>query len=140
MKMQVLYFSKYGAAQKLAYAVSTELQCKCDSIPPAYPPENEKVIFIGMENFGSPAKNIVEFCKTLTTARVKNVAFFAASKTGNAGFESLKSTLTAKGINVIENSFECVVKHSIFGTGTPTDADLNNVKAWASDIVNSLMQ
>ena len=38
--MQVLYFSKYGVAQQLAYAVSTELQCKCDSIPPAYPPEN----------------------------------------------------------------------------------------------------
>ena len=57
MKMQVLYFSKYGVAQQLAYSVSTELQCKCDSIPPAYPPENEKVIFIGLEVFGAPAKN-----------------------------------------------------------------------------------
>ena len=140
MEMQVLYFSKYGVAQQLAYAVSTELQCKCDSIPPAYPPENEKVIFIGMESFGSPAKNIIDFCKTLTPARVKNVAFFAASKDGNKGFDSLKSIVTAAGVNVVEKNFECAVKHSIFGTGKATEDDKTKVKEWANAIVDSLKQ
>ncbi|MBQ2755504.1 MAG: hypothetical protein IJF27_02400 [Oscillospiraceae bacterium] len=140
MKMQVLYFSKNGMAQQLAYAVSTELQCKCDNIPPAFPPETEKVIFIGMEAFSAPAKNIVEFCKTLNPSRTKNVAFFTVAKDDSPALDSLKAMLTANGVKVVENNFNCVVKRSFFKSGNITADDLANIKTWASAVVESLKQ
>lgn len=80
--MRVNFISKSGQAQALAMAISREYQCKSDSIPPAYPCENEKLVFIGFE-FGSCEKVVNTFCKTLTPERAKNVAFFATSSSGD---------------------------------------------------------
>ena len=137
--MRVNFISKSGQAQSLAMALSREYQCKSDSIPPAYPCENEKLVFIGFE-FGSSEKIVSTFCKTLTPERAKNVAFFATSSTGDKSFDSLVSVLKSNGVNVISENFQLKVKNGLFSKGKVSPADEKAAMDWAKKIVDSLTE
>ena len=137
--MRVNFISKSGQAQSLAMAISREYQCKSDSIPPAYPCENEKLVFIGFE-FGSSEKIVSTFCKTLTPERAKNVAFFATSSTGDKSFDSLVSVLKSNGVNVISENFQLKVKNGLFSKGKVSPADEKAAMDWAKKIVDSLTE
>ncbi len=142
MKMQALYQStKSENTYQIAEVISRAYKCKCDQIPPAYPCENEKVVFIGVEGKGSkPTKQLVDFCKDLTPARTKNVAFFVVSSTGNEGVAALKDIVVSKGVNVMPEVFEVQVKSGLFSKGKLTDANLADAKAWADKIVAALSE
>ena len=59
MKAKSLHFSKSGNVQPIASEIGRVMQCVCDQIPPAYPCEGEKVVFIGVEMNGKlPAQSI----------------------------------------------------------------------------------
>lgn len=141
MKMQSLYQStKSENTYRLSGAVSREQKCKCDQIPPAYPCENEKLVFIAVEGKNArPDKKVVDFCKDLTPARAKNVAFIIVSTSGTEGCSTLTDIVKAKGVNVVD-SFECKVKSRLFGMGKVTESDLTNCKAWAQKVVNALSE
>ena len=138
MKMQALYQStKTDNTYRLLEVVSKEHKCKCDQIPPAYPCENEKLVFIAVEG-NKPDKKVVAFCKDLTPARAKNVAFLVVSSSGPEVADTLKDIVKSQGVNPVGDVFDCRVKGGLFGVGKVTDSDLNNVKAWAKKIVDSL--
>lgn len=139
MKMRVNFISKSGQAQSLAMAISREYQCKSDSIPPAYPCENEKLVFIGFE-FGSSEKVVSTFCKTLTPERAKNVAFFATSSSGDKSFDSLISILKSNGVNVVSENFQLKVKNGLFSKGKISPEDEKAAMDWAKKIVDSLTE
>lgn len=141
MKMQALYQStKTDNTYRLSEVVSREHKCKCDQIPPAYPCENEKLVFIAVEGKNSkPDKKVIAFCKDLTPARCKNVAFIIVSTTGTEGCSTLTEIVKSKGVNVV-NSFECKVKGGLFGMGKVSDSDLANCKTWAQKVVDSLSE
>ena len=142
MKMQALYQStKTDNTYRLSEVVSREHKCKCDQIPPAYPCENEKLVFVAVEGKNSkPDKKVVAFCKDLTPARAKNVAFMIISTTGTEGCSTLAEIVKSKGVNVIDSHFECKVKGGLFGMGKVADYDLANCKAWAQKVVDSLSE
>ena len=139
MKMQALYQStKTDNTYRLSEVVSREHKCKCDQIPPAYPCENEKLVFIAVEGKDSkPDKKVVAFCKDLTPARAKNVAFMVVSSSGSEGARTLMDIVKSQGVNPVADVFECKVKGGVVGLGKVTDSDLANVKAWAKKIVDS---
>ena len=139
MKMQALYQStKSENPYKLSGIISRELKCKCDQIPPAYPCENEKLVFIAVEGKNAkPDKKVVAFCKDLTPARAKNVAFIIVSTSGSEGCSTLTEILKGQGVNVVD-SFECKAKSKLFGVGPIAEADIANCKAWAQKVVDSL--
>lgn len=136
-KMRVLHFSPDGNALKIAEAIAKDQQAGCDKIPPAYPVENEKLLFIGVDMKGSAAqKAVMDLCKDLSTARAKNIAFFAVGSKFDAIAE-LKQVVSSKGINVLE-THECAVKGGLFSKGTASADDVKAAVAWAAKIVDSL--
>lgn len=140
MKMQALYQStKTDNTYRLCEVVSREHKCKCDQIPPAYPCENEKLVFIAVEG-SKPDKKVVAFCKDLTPARAKNVAFICVTSSGTEVAKSLMEIVRSQKVNPVSDVFECKVKGGLFGLGKVTDADLANVKAWAKKIVDSFTE
>ena len=112
MKVWVLYCSRSGNT-KIAEAIAEELEdvLKSEQIPPAYPPENLQLLFLGTGEYGGkPDNKTIEFIRTLNTNRVKNVAVFGTSGSGNKNgkaIEIVKNLLKEKGINVIDDSFAC---------------------------------
>lgn len=138
MKAKSMHFSKNGNAQIIAGELGRAYQCVSDQIPPAYPCESEKVIFIGIDTDKSIDKPVVDFCKDLKPARAKNVAFYLVSGTGNVSeLEPVKATLKSNGVNVAGETLVVNVKNSLFKKGKVTDADVAAVKKWAEDIVKN---
>lgn len=75
------------------------MQCVCDQIPPAYPCEGEKVVFIGVEMNGKLPGAVDHFCKDLNPTRAKGVAFYVLNSNGNTdGLSSIIDTMKKNGV------------------------------------------
>lgn len=138
-KMRILFFSKVGNAEAMATAIQRQQKAGCDKIPPAYPCENEKLLFIGIEGAKKPEKQVVEFCRGLTPQRAKNVVFFAIGSSFEA-VDELSAIVKGNGVNVLDKPFLCTVKNGLFSKGKVTDEDLQKASAWSDEVVNSLAQ
>lgn len=145
MKTWVLYFSRNGNTQKVAEAIADELDdvLKSEQIPPAYPPENVQLLFLGTGEYaGKPDPKILEFIRTLNTNRVKNAAVFGTSGSGLADGKAItevKNLLKEKGINVIDESFACKGKMFLFfNRNKPNESDLDNARSFAKKVYNSV--
>lgn len=136
-KMRILHFSPEGNAQKIAEAIAKSQQAGCDKIPPAYPVENEKLLFICVDmKSPSPHKAVLDLCKDLSSTRAKNVAFLAVGSKFDSVAE-FKQKVSEKGVNVL-GTHECAVKGGLFSKGISDD----NIKAaveWAGKLVDSLV-
>lgn len=142
MKTWVLYYSKSGNTKKIADAIAEELDevLKSEQIPPAYPPENVSLLFLGTGEYaGKPDPKMVEFIRTLNSDRVKNAAVFGTSA-GGAGkaINAVKTLLKEKGINVVDESFSCRGKFLLSNRKKPDEADIQNVKGYAKKVYDSL--
>jgi flavodoxin len=136
-KMRILHFSPKGNAQRIAEGIGRSQKVSSDQIPPAYPVEGEKLLFIGVELKGSKAdKAVLNFCKDMSTARAKNVAFYGVGSSFE-GIAELKKILSDKGINVA-GSYECKVGGGLFGGGKLSDEDVKAAVDWADKLVDSL--
>ena len=93
----------------MAQAIQHDQKCGCDKIPPAYPVESEKLLFLGMELGKKAPKEVIELCNGLTQQRCKNVAIFAIGSSFE-GVEEVKSIIKSKGINIVGNVYECKPK------------------------------
>ncbi len=145
MKTWVLYHSKGGNTKKIADAIAEELEevLKSEQIPPAYPPENVSLLFLGTGEYaGKPDPKMMEFIRTLTPNRAKNVAVFGTSGSGVAdgkAITAVKAQLREKGINVIDESFCCKGKYFIFMNRKNPDAnEIKSAKDYARRVYNSL--
>lgn len=105
MKAKVLTSTAGGAVGKAADAIARELQCKCDSVPPAYPCDKEAVVFIGVGGTGLNAK-VMKYLSTLTKASTRNVAFFCAAS-GKGSAEKLAEALKENEIAVYPEFYIC---------------------------------
>lgn len=145
MKTWVLYYSKGGNTKKIADAIADELEevLKSEQIPPAYPPENVSLLFLGTGEYaGKPDSKMVEFIRTLNNNRVKNAAVFGTSGGGTAegkAIAAVKGMLREKGINVVEESFSCKGKNFIFfNRNKPDENDVKSAKEYARKVYSSL--
>jgi len=135
MKVQVLFSSKKITTSKiLAEKVARLMKCKVDQIPPAYPCENEKILYLGYDVKGAKIdKKFAAFIGTLTPARARNVALFGVSSSGSESMAPVIDMLKAQGMNVIEDTFQ--VKGKVgFGKGSVDEAAAEKVIAWAEKI------
>jgi len=138
MKAKSLHFSKGGDVQLIASEIGVKLQCVCDQIPPAYPCENEKVIFIGVHMNGKLPGAVDHFCKDLNPGRTKGVAFYVLNNTGSTkGLDSIIETMKKNGVNTVGEPLGVAVKGSLFKKGIPTEADVQNVVEWATKIAQA---
>lgn len=142
MKTWVLYYSKGGNTKKVAEAIAEELEVlKTEQVPPAYPPENVQLLFLGTGVYaGKPDPKMVEFIRTLNSNRVKNaVVFGTTGGNDNSAIDKVKALLKEKGINVIDETFTCKGKYFIFfNRKKPDGEDLKAAKAFARKIYDSL--
>lgn len=135
MKAKSLHFSKSGNVQPIASEIGRVMQCVCDQIPPAYPCEGEKVVFIGVEMNGKLPGAVDHFCKDLNPTRAKGVAFYVLNSNGNTdGLSSIIDTMKKNGVETYGEPLGIAVKGGLFKKGMPTDVDTKKVLEWADKI------
>jgi flavodoxin len=141
MNIKVLYFSKSGNTRKLAEAIAEKLNTPTESIPPAYPLDNVKVLFLGSGVYGGKIdQKMVDFIKTLDNKKVKNVALFGtAGSTQDSAIQAMKQQLTARGINVLDESYLCLGKFFLFfKLGHPNAEEIKGAQEFAEKVVKKL--
>ena len=136
MKVKVLYFSKKGNTEKVAKAIAEAAGAESEMVPPAYPCENEKLVFLGSGSYGGKTHSTMEkFINTLTTERVKNVALFG-TYTGNVdSLDAMKKQLVERGINVLDNQFTCKGKSMFKNRSNPDENDIKAAKDFAKKVL-----
>ena len=138
MKAKSLHFSKSGCVQEIAAELGRVYECVCDKIPPAYPCEGEKVVFVGVEMNGRLDKQVESFCRDLTPARAKNVALYIVNNNGNtSGLDDIKATVENKGVHFVDDILGISVKSGLFKKGKPTEEDIQKVVNWAKDVIEN---
>lgn len=135
MKAKSLHYSKSGSVQPIASEIGRVMQCVCDQIPPAYPCEGEKVVFIGVEMNGKLPGPVDHFCKDLNPTRTKGVAFYVLNGSGSTdGLDGIIAAMKANGVETYGKPLGIAVKGGFFKKGTPTDEDIKKALAWADEI------
>jgi flavodoxin len=140
MNIKILFSSKSGNSQKIADAIAQSLSLTTEPVPPAYPFSNVSLLFLGADaNGGKIDEKTKYFIKTLDIKKVKNVALFSTSGDGKSeGINVMKELVAAQGINVLEKSFACEGKYSLFKANHPNADDLKNAQDFAKACIDSL--
>ncbi|HEX3027061.1 MAG TPA: flavodoxin family protein [Clostridia bacterium] len=125
MNIKVMYYSKGGNTKKVAQTISQAINQPAESIPPAYPAENIRLLFLGGGVYGGKLDpKLTEYINTLTPEKIKNVALFSTSGSGQGdGIRLMKEALEKKGLHVLDENFVCCGKYFIFFKRNHPDAD-----------------
>ena len=135
MKAKSLHVAKSGSAQIIASELGRVYQSVCDQIPPAYPCEGEKVVFVGVEMNGKVPGPVDRFCRDLTPARAKNVAIYVINGSGSTdGGKDLCAAMEQKGVHAV-TPLGISVKSALFKKGMPTDEDVKKTLDWAEKLI-----
>lgn len=133
MKIKVMYHSKGGNTKKIAEAIGQALNQPAEQVPPAYPPDNIKLLFLGSGLYAGKIDNkIRNFIDALDSKKVRNIALFGTSGGQDTAIRIMRELLQAKGINVLEESYLCEGKFFIFFKRKHPDAhDIKNAQDFA---------
>ncbi len=139
MKAKSLHCSKNGLAQPIAEALGGKFKCVSDKMPPAYPNDGDKIVFIGVEMTGKAPQPVEQYCKDINPSRVKYLAFYVINGTGDtSGLDHVISLAKANGVEIAGTPLGITVKSSLFKKGSVTEADINKTVEWAEQIANSI--
>ena len=136
MTFLVVYFSKGGKTEKVANAIAQELDCETVDLKKETPKvSGAGLLVIGSGNYGgAPHPTVQEFLNNLQPNTTGKAAVFATSGGPDPKcIPTMKEALEAKGYKVV-SSFSCRGKFLFSNRGHPNEEDLNNAKAFASDL------
>ena len=140
MRIKVMYYSKRGNTKKVATAIAKEFNLPSEPIPPAYLPENVKLLFLGTGAYGGKIdKKMEDFISMLNPKRVKNVALFGTCAGNNKIMERMKELIEVQGINVLEQTYLCKGKSFILmNLKHPTSGELASAGSFARNTAEAL--
>ena len=135
-KMRVLYWTKNAKMVKLADTLCKMFDIKGEPIPPAYNPEKEKLVFIGI-SCGKEAPDVLRrFLREMSKDRAQNVAFFFDAP--KIAAEELIKQVKDAGAAVPEDIFYYTPGLTLPFLSTVKPEDMERFKKWAENIVASV--
>ena len=144
----VLYSSKSGNTEKVAEAISSEINA--DLVKVSNPNFDENLdlldydlIFIGSGiRAGNPFSEMVSFLNTIELPVQKPFAIFltwgGAGKTNQTCCSKLTKILQNKNQKIITSSFCCYGKWNMRKSSHPNTKEICEAKNWAKNVVESI--
>jgi flavodoxin I len=136
MNFLVVYFSRGGKTRKVAEAIAQELGCEAVDVKKETPDvSGVELLIVGSGEYGWLHKTLRGFLDSLQPSSNKKAAVFAtAGGPKPKCICVIQEALETKGYKVI-SSFKCRGQLLFFlNRGHPTEDDLKNAKAFASDL------
>ena len=142
VKVKVVSSSKKAKVKTYANAIAQALKCIDYDVPPAFPCDKERVVFIGMTIKDAPDDKLRLFCRELTKARAYNVALFVdgPEKTQNKGLQTVIETLKEAGTNVLEDDIYYVKVGGLFAGKKITLEERTDIVRWAEGVVTKVSE
>ena len=136
MNFLVVYFSRGGKTRKVAEAIAQELGCEAVDVKKETPDvSGVELLIVGSGQYvGKLHKTLQGFLDRLQPSSKSKAAVFAtAGGPDPKCIYAMEEALETKGCKVI-SSFKCRGQFLFFNRGHPTEDDLKNAKAFASDL------
>jgi flavodoxin len=147
MNPVVIYFSKSGNTEKVAFEIAKELNCHSikisrETVFSAISFKNFDLVLIGTWiRGGEPSPDMTSFLKQLSLEDGNmHFALFmtwaGGGKSDVLAFNRVKQLLEAKNQRLLDSSFKCLGKtFGIAKRGHPNSQDLANARKWAKNLV-----
>ena len=137
MKAKVVYYTKSGNTKKVASAIGEALNCQVSTVDTPIS-EKVEVLFLGASvyKFGID-KKVLQFIDGLDAKKIGKVVIFSTSAMADSGYPKLVKKLKDKGIAVSEAHYYCKGAFMMMNKNHPNQADVNEAKAFAKQIVAS---
>ena len=133
--IRILCQSKNLRLKTYAEAIGQELGVLVSDIPPAYPLEGERIVFMGL-SLGSKADDaVIQFCSQLGKEKAGHVALFIDGKPGRKSEQTVIETLNSAGADIICDTY--YVKSSHFGKKIANEKRLDAVN-WAHKVLETV--
>jgi len=142
LDIKVLYHSRTGNTKKVADAIAHSLNQAAEKIPPVYPLENIKLLFLGCGVYmGKIDNKVKEFVAGLDGSKVRSIALFGTcgEQDTAAQIQTIKDLLEGKGINIINESYVCKGRTFIFfNREHPSREDLKSAQDFVRRVVEKI--
>lgn len=135
-KMRVLYFSSKGKMASLAEEICKKYGLKSDVIPPAYPCENEKLVFIGVTVGKEVPDKLRQFAIALNKSRAHNVAFIVDGTRADA--TDIMNYVRSAGAKVCDEVLYLKLGFSLPFMKSSSSEDTKKVLEWAGRVIESV--
>lgn len=137
MKAMCLYYPETKKVMRLACEyLNAKLEGKADRVPPAYNPENQRLVILAIKSAKEPPNEIVRFCRELNKKRAQNVAFIFDAPTEAQTI--IMNSAREAGTNVISDVLT-LKEASISLFAKFTDQDKINADNWLKKIQEQLV-
>jgi len=135
MKALVVYYSKGGKTRKVAEAISTGLECGAlDVGRDACDAAGLDLLVVGSGTYGGmPGPKIVDFLNGIPSGAGKAAIFATSAGPSPKSIQKIKDILEGKGYQVV-SSFSCRGHFLLSNRGHPDEKDLEEAKAFGSDL------
>jgi len=138
IKVRVLHYTNKGKMISFADAICAKLECKADTIPPAYPCENERLVILGV-TCGKEIPNALRlFCQGLNKTRAQNVAIFVDGPKESA--VKIQEYISDVGVKNIGEVYYCKGGLPIKFLKNISEEERSGIVNWALNIYNELNQ
>jgi len=130
MSIEVRYYTKSGNSKKIADAIAKTAGVEAQTVLVAVPKETDILFLGGSIYMNGYDDELINFAKNLDPS-IKKVALFTTSGFKKTNGEQIKKVLSAKNIQVVEDSFYCKGAFKAFGKGRPNEEDIRSAKQFA---------
>ncbi len=132
-KMRVLYYSKKSKLKAVADCLCEKYGLKGDVVPPAYPCENERLLFLVATVDKDCPDVLRRFCEEINAKRAQNVALIIDGPETTA--KLICKILKDAGSNPISKIFYCKTG---FLKSKLTAEEKDSLLLWADEAVSSV--
>ena len=142
VKVKVVSSTKKAKVKTFANAIAQALKCIDYDVPPAFPCDKERVVFIGLTIKDAPDDKLRLFCRELTKQRAFNVALFVdgPKKESNKGLQTVIETLKEAGTNVLDDDIYYVNGGGFFSGKKISLEERTEIVRWAEGIVTKVSE
>lgn len=134
MNVAIRYYTKSGNTEKLAKAISEEINIPAETIEL---PLDEKadILFLGCSYYAFDMdKEVKEFLKS-NKDNISNIVCFGTSAMMKSMLKPLRKVTDGLGINVMDKEFHCRGSFGIMHKGRPDENDLKRAKEFAKECI-----
>ncbi len=136
MKIEIRYCSKTGNTKKLAEAIGEELNIEPKSVTEALDSDTD-ILFLGCSSYKFGVREEVKKFIEDINVRIGKVVNFSTSFLPPSTYLKVKDLLLDKGIDIEKRHFHTKGSFGPFYKNRPNDTDIENIKKFAKEIVNS---
>jgi flavodoxin len=134
MNIAIRYYSKTGNTQKLAQAISKELNIPAERLD--VPLGKTDILFLGSSVYGGTfAPAVREFLENLKPNQVSRIVVFGTAAILKSTYRPIKKLAEKKGLVLSDQEFHCRGQAGKFHKDRPNEADLKAVSEFAKTVI-----